>query len=62
MVTDKEKGGSFSGNKLKNYKSLMKKAGQNFTKKKMLIINGQRVKTLKEKSGKQQVKKRDEMA
>lgn len=54
----KKKGGSFSGNKLKNYKSLMKKAGQKLHKKENAYNKWTKSKDAKGKDGKAKNKKK----
>lgn len=54
----KKKGGSFSGNKLKNYKSLMKKAGQKLHKKENAYNKWTKTKDAKGKDGKAKNKKK----
>ena len=54
----KKKGGSFSGNKLKNYKSLMKKAGQKLHKKENAYNKWTKSKEAKKKEGKAKGKKK----
>lgn len=54
----KKKGGSFSGNKLKNYKSLMKKAGQKLHKKENAYNKWTKSKKAKGKDGKAASKKK----
>ena len=54
----KKKGGSFSGNKLKNYKSLMKKAGQKLHKKENAYNKWTKTKEAKGKKGKAKNKKK----